>query len=423
MKVLWLVNILLPKAARHLGSGQSLSGGWLIDLADQISSFEDVQLCVASISNAVSQLTRFKVDGILYYVIPAKRKTPLFYSRALESEWRQILRDFEPDVIHLHGTEMAYGLPLLTVSDNSRVLLTIQGVLDRIAKEYWGGLTLSELLANRVPRENYRFSGMIEQRFRFALRARNERRILQSVKCCTGRTLWDYSVIKRINPDIRYFRCNYNLRDAFYKSQKWDLCHVEPHAIFTGQAGYPLKGLHVLLRALAIVRHRYQDVMLYVPGANSVSGKLVETTGYEKFINRLIGELHLGSNVCFVGGLSAEGVIGNMLKARIVVVPSAIEGASATLCEAMYLGVPSIAAYRGGMPELLTDKVSGFFYDFPEYGYLAERILQLFEDDSMSRRFSEQAQQDAALRHDRERNPKEMIQIYRTVLESATQER
>ena len=324
-----------------------------------------------SVSKAVSQLTKCEIGGIVYYVLPQRGTTSLFYSKALESEWQEVLVQFQPDIIHMHGTEMSYGLPLLAVCDRSRVLITVQGIIDRIAKEYWGGLTLADLLRNRVLRENYRFSGMIEQRVRFALRARNERRILRSVGYCTGRTLWDYSVVKRINPGIRYFRCNYNLREAFYKSRKWDIRQAEKHAVFTGQAGYPLKGLHVLLRAIAIVKRKHADVRLYVPGANSANGKLLEITGYEKYINKLIGELQLESNVCFVGGLSAKGVVEHMLRANVAVVPSAIEGASATLCEAMYLGVPCIAAYRGGMTELLTDKVSGFFYDFPEYGYLA----------------------------------------------------
>lgn len=53
----------------------------------------------------------------------------------------------------------------------------------------------------------------------------------------------------------------------------------------------------------------------------------------------------------------------------------------------MMVGTPSVCAYRGGMTDLLTDKVNGFTYDFPEYPQLALRIMELFEDDALAKAF------------------------------------
>ena len=127
----------------------------------------------------------------------------------------------------------------------------------------------------------------------------------------------------------------------------------------------------------------------------------------------------LGVEECieFVGKIGAESVVKNLLDAHVCVVPSAMEGASATLCEAMYLGVPSIAAYRGGMTELLRDKESGFYYDFPEYSVLAQRIMEIFENDLLAEQFSKQVQDDASARHNREKNVRDMIEVYKKILE------
>lgn len=69
-------------------------------------------------------------------------------------------------------------------------------------------------------------------------------------------------------------------------------------------------------------------------------------------------------------------------------VSSAVEGASASLCEAMMIGTPSVSSFRGGMTDLLTDRVNGFTYDYSEYPMLACRIDELFSNDKLACEFS-----------------------------------
>ncbi len=52
----------------------------------------------------------------------------------------------QPDLVHIHGTEYAPGYEMLKVCGDVPVLLTIQGILRRISKEYYGGLTFNERL-------------------------------------------------------------------------------------------------------------------------------------------------------------------------------------------------------------------------------------------------------------------------------------
>ena len=90
------------------------------------------------------------------------------------------------------------------------------------------------------------------------------------------------------------------------------------------------------------------------------------------------------------------------------------------MCEAMMIGTPGICSYRGGMTDLLRDGESGFFYDFKEYPVLASKIIRLFEDDELSRKFSKIVIADAGERHDREKNYRQLIEIYNELLRENT---
>ena len=93
-----------------------------------------------------------------------------------------------------------------------------------------------------------------------------------------------------------------------------------------------------------------------------------------------------------------------------------MENASATLREAMHIGTPCIASYRGGMTHLLKDGISGFFFDYGEVEYLAGRIIQLFENDDLAVKFSQNAIKDAESMHDRAKNIQDMMDVYTQIL-------
>jgi glycosyltransferase involved in cell wall biosynthesis len=178
----------------------------------------------------------------------------------------------------------------------------------------------------------------------------------------------------------------------------------------------PLKGLHILLKALQIVKRIYPGVKLLVPGmAVSKDGKFLFVDGYAKYIKSLIRKLELDKNVIFLGRLECRQLIESMLKSHIAVIPSAIEGTSLILREAMFLGLPSIASFRGGMADFISDKKSGYLYDFPEFSYLANRILDLFKNDAIANGFSKEAIIQAKKAHNREENPRKLIEMYRSI--------
>lgn len=409
MKVLWVTNMPLKEVSDALSVPGTLSQSWLVDLW-RLTREAGIEVCSASVSK-ITEMKSIVLNGGTHYVIPVISK--YMPASTYQKYWKQIIEKEKPDLIHIHGTEYRHPLPLLQMYPEIKSVLTIQGVMQRISQEFYGGLTGWEVLRYRTMKENLHLGGMIDTCRLYRKQAKNEAEIIRRVNCVTGRTLWDYSIMKSINPNLQYFCCTYNLRDPFYSAEKWNINRINRHSIYTAFSSYPLKGLHILLRAISLVKQQYPDVLLKVPGMKGdADGRLIVNSGYAKYLQHLIHELDIEENVRFLSGQSAQDVISNMQKAHVCVVSSAIEGASATLREAMHIGTPSVCSFRGGMTELLKDGLSGFYYDYNEYPYLAERIMQIFSDDALAVRLSTNVIADAEKMHDRKKNEKSWLDMY-----------
>ncbi len=416
MKVLWIVNMVFPAVAKEIGVSTSVSGGWLLDLASAIGKKENVELGVMTYYSG-DKFIDMELEGIRYFIYPGGGKRLLYDNPKTGDDCKKTVELFKPDLIHIHGTEYAPGYEMLKVHPEIPTVLTIQGVIHRIAEEYYGGLTLWEILKMSRLKDILKGKIPLTYKMLYKKNAKREIEVLKKVKYVTGRTDWDKSTMLSVNPDLKYYRCNYNLREPFYSAEKWSLDTMTHHTIMTGSAHYSLKGLHIVIKALAIVKKKYPDVKLFIPGGGNVeNGRLVRSSSYTKYIEKMISDLGLDENVVYVGNISPEQVAEHLKNANVCVVPSAIEGASATLCEAMMIGTPSISAYRGGMTDLLTDKINGFTYDFPEYPQLALRIMEIFENDQMAADFSKKTIELANARHNREKNPDDMVKVYEEVL-------
>lgn len=408
MKILWVLNMVMPDAAKAIGIQTSFSGGWLVDYVRRLGEDPDVELATMTYAN-VPRLIMQEVNGVKYYIFPGGGKRLLHTSKKTLKDCQFVLDDFQPDLIHLHGTEYSIAYSMVKLQPKQPILLTIQGILTRISQEYRGGLSWFEFCRASTLKQWFKLKATPFMQILFYKNAKRERYVLRNVTRVTGRTTWDKAVMQSINPELQYYRFNYNLRPEFYTDQCWDYEKIEKHTIYTGAAGYSLKGLHILIRALEIVKKKYPDVKLYIPG-NKTTYKA--SNGYERYIRKMIRRAGLEENVVFAGRKSAQEVVDTLTKVNVCVVPSAMEGASATVCEAMMIGTPAICAYRGGMTDLLKDGISGFTYDFPEYPVLAERICQLFANEELCRQFSRLAQEDAQRRHARDANYQQLKSIY-----------
>lgn len=416
MKILWIVNMPLPELAHELGIKAGTSGTWLIDLSKGLSECSEVQLAIVCVVG--ESFVDTQIGKIRYFCIPGNGKTMLFYHPELVKYWEEIENRFCPDIVHFHGTEYTHGISYLRRFPEKKKVLTIQGIIEKTSQNHWGGLSLPILLKYRTMQEYVHLNGMIERKIVARRNVKYEREYIKSVDFATGRTDWDKYYMQSLNPHLKYYRCNYNLRNEFYGAPKWRIENCTRHMVYTStSAQVPMKGGHMVLPAIKLISQQYPDAKFVFLAGSVKDGMLVPTSGYTRYILDEIKRLGIEKNVEFVGNQNAEGIIKLMLQSNVTIVPSAVENASATLREAMHLGVPSIAAFRGGMPELIKDGENGFLYDYTETEFLAGRVMELFSDNILAEKLSTNAINTAERWHDREKNVFDMLQVYHEILE------
>ncbi len=412
MRILWIVNMVMPELAEHLNVQTSASGTWMIDISRMLADAPNIDLAIACVHG--SSFKKEELNGITYYTLPGTGKNMLFYTKKYESIWKEINRDFSPDIVHLHGTEYSHGLSFLRACPDVKAVVSIQGILNRIKDVDFGELPIRHFIFGRTMRQNIHMNGEIELHRIHKKNAKHEIEILNRVQYVNAVNTWDSSICKAINPKLRVFKIEYNLREEMYLSPKWDVEKAERYTIFTNPGGTPLKGLHQLIQAIALLKPKYPNIKLKVPGMGS-NGKININSAYSRYVANLIKKYELNENIEFLGRQSGKQMSANMLSSRVTVIPSAIEGTSLILREAMFLGCPVVASFRGGMADFISDKEDGFLYDYQEIPYLAERIEQIFESDELCLRFSHAAVQKATCAHNREKNMADYLQMYEDI--------
>jgi len=136
------------------------------------------------------------------------------------------------------------------------------------------------------------------------------------------------------------------------------------------------KGLATTLRAFAEISRRCPAARLTLIG----SGPLLAS------LQGLARSLGVAERVRFPGFLAPEAVREVLQSSHVFLHPSETppdgnrEGVPNSLLEAMATGLPVVATRHGGIPEAVSDGVSGFLVGEREAGALAEAVLKLVGD-------------------------------------------
>ena len=355
-------------------------------------------------------MKKVDLEGIVYYILP---------SNDLDKAWGKVIEDFSPDVIHLYGTEKTHNIPLIKREDvNSKIVISLQGILKGYERVYYGGIDVSVLIKNLTFRDLLTES-VFGGRRRFQRNAKTEAWQLEHVKCVEGRSTWDRVYALSINPNLKYFYCPRLIRAPFYNIH-WDKEKMEPHTIFVHQGDYPIKGLHFVFEALPHLINRYPDLKLYIAGSDILQRKTlfkkITRNGYSKYLLSLFKKYNLKNRVVFLGKMTAEEVAKRLSVTNVMVIPSVIENCPNSLAEAMLVGTPSVASYVGGNAELLNNGECGELYCYNEPLMLANCIDKIFSSEELASQYSIRSREVALKRHDPETLKKTLLGIYNQII-------
>ena len=406
LRVLWFGRMQTEQDSRGNGS-------WQDAMAQGLAHSGEVEL--ANIAQGqVTEITQRDLGPIQQWVVPANAR----FRHGLPEEQSMaavidLVEKFSPEMIHVWGTEESWGLFTSRGLVRKPALLEMQGLRGAIARVFAGGLSLREQLGCIGLKEIVQRKTIAQSRSQFEQWGKIEREIIQGHRFITAQSEWLCAQIRSINPSSAIFHNDFMLREPFRVALPWQ--SSGSMRVFCSSAyASPFKGLHVALRAIAILRQRFPMIQLRIAGAHQK--KTVRQDGYVRWLNRLTDQLGMADNVCWMGPLSASEIITELQSSAAMVQPSFIEGYSLAMAEAMMLGVPLACSFAGGMSSLARDEESALFFSPGDGVMCAYQLERLLTDYVLAERIGRQAREIALVRNDRERIVQRQIEIYRQAM-------
>ena len=418
MKILWIVNSVLNDLSMHLYKRER-KAVWIDALLEDFKLNSEYEIVVATTLPTKSTIKHCN-DGITYYALPDNYPT-LYNENRKENikAWKKLLKEENPDIIQVWGTEFTHGLCALRQSSNTPSIIYMQGLLSSIAKYYHAGIELKEIKKNRTFRDIIKRDGILSQQKKYYKSSLKEREMLNLSRRIISENEWCNYNVKSVIPDIKTYDLALSINKVFSK-KKWDINNIERHSIMCTASGYTIKGLHMVLKATALLKDKYPDIKVYVPGTPMVSdGSLkgnLKKGGYVKYIETLIKELGIKDNVVWMGYVSQDELASRYEKTHLFVMSSSIENHSSSLKEAMIVGMPCISSAVGGIPEYVKHGENGLLYRFEEYQLMAGYVEKIFDDDDLAKTLSKRAREDMMSLHEGKDLYKKMINIYQEIL-------
>lgn len=406
MKILWLCN------ARFSSDKLAASGGWLSAMAYALVKTGKCEIINATF-RFVPEVVQEECSGIKQYVVP------LGHNRFSEEKWieatgkfiSELIQKESIDIVHLWGTENLWGMIYQRGYINTKTLLDMQGLVSECVRYFYGGLTNKELfkcIGSRELIQRFPLATVFWEKKNYIRQGKLEVATIKAMEHISTQSDWIRHQVAYINPKAKIYRTCIILRDEFYNSTPWTFkeCGDAPIIYSSASGSITYKGMHLLLRSVAVLKRKYPKVQLHVAG-NYIQGKSTETPGYSKYLLSLIEELGIKDNVLFLGPCDAERIVSELQQCNVCVVPSFIETYCLAFAEAMMVGVPVVCSYAGAMPELAEEGREALFYNSMDYVTCAAKIDKLLQDRALSTIISENARK----RRMRENNPETIVSL------------
>ena len=161
---------------------------------------------------------------------------------------------------------------------------------------------------------------------------------------------------------------------------------ISPEARLIGIVGNikPWKGQEVVIRAMALLRDQFPELVCLLIGDTSP-----DEAGYRNQVLELIERLDLSSKV-IVTGFRKD--VANYVNALDVQVHASIspEPFGRVLLEGMALSKPLIASNAGAVPEIVRHGSTGLLFEPNEPESLADCLTKLLRDPDLARRLGEE---------------------------------
>lgn len=409
MKILWVSTRIFDN------NEETQSGVWQKALGTRLAENDGILLGNVSRKAGVNELSPCNYGKIQQWALPPDKVNKSgFPSELTFQRFEKIIEEFKPDIIQIWGSENPLKLlPFDKIFPGIKVL-TMQGVLGSIGPVLLSGLSFKEKVFTIGLRELLKRKNLFKEKKSFLSEGNIEAEMIRRSRFIISQSDWTDSQVRQINPKAKLFRITRALRPEFLNCKQWpDFEHSKP-IIYSAALGYSLKGLHVLIRALSIVKQEFPDIELRLAGKTGRKDFLGD--GYLRLILRMIKNYGLEKNVNWVGALTAKEIISQLQESAVFVNPSFIESYSLTLAEAMSVGTPSVVSFAGAMPELAENNKEALFFTPGDHKRCAHLIMKLLSDHELALKISQNAIKRSEERELKTDVAKKQIEIYTEII-------
>lgn len=411
MKVLWF-EVNTP--SRYFEDGR-VTNGWQDSLEALVHDNTDIDLHI--VFETLSSCPDKCIDGIHYYPIYANNS----FVERLANRWTcernikklidnsiQLIEKIRPDIIHVFGTEWLWGL--VAEQTSVPVVIHIQGAL----QPYYNALyppryNNSFYIKSALPNIKKIINGILD-RHRFQTSYLVEKRVWKCVNNYMGRTEWDHSLLKSLNPSARYFHVEEALRKQFLSNSiNWHGYNNNKLSILTTGCGTFWKGPDMLLKTANVLKNIGIDFKWDVIG------------GYDNDFIRGIEKKECicfkDVNVTFHGPLNASAVSEMLAETTLYVHTAYIENSPNSICEAQIMGVPIVSTNVGGISTLIGDY--GELVPANDPWQMASAIIELFNNKERMKNYSLKGREKALVRHNPNNIVKQLLNCYSSIITNA----
>jgi len=295
---------------------------WIPPYLDLVKAINNIELHVVSPHEYIRGTKYFVNEGVHYYFYNAHmpiigRHWPGFFKwDYISNFWsnkrivKKLVKKINPDLIHLHGAENAYFTSTsLQFFDKYPIIFTLQGFIS-LASEVRSSQTKKRILI--------------------------EKQILSKITHAFYATQTMKQQLLSYNSDLKLFWNDYPMGkiDSFETPKRFDI-------VFFARITRD-KGIGDLIKALAILKQKKEDITLCVIGG----GKLDEWKNLAK-------ENNVYDNIFWAGFLPTQNDVHLMAsEAKICVLPTYHDMIPGTIIESMFLKVPVVAYDVGSIHEI-----------------------------------------------------------------------
>ncbi len=372
LKVLWLapypIDRVLPPA-KLLNSRKQGKANWLVNLAGVLANNFPVELHILCHSANINK-NEFVIQNniqfhIIHYKMPfIKKGFPQYFRYDIWSKYSgfikpslKLVNEIKPDIIHIHGTEGAFGL-LSGKLNEYPIIISMQGIINELYKR------------------NIRPSRIIQKK--------QEKSVIRNNINFGCRTNWDKSIVLNYNKKAKIFYLPEAINEIFYNVNWQDENRKE--ILFVG-AIMKRKGIEDLLKVIVLLKNEFEDIRLWIVGK-----------GNEKYIQKLKKysiKNKINKNIVWLGFQNSNEIASKMKNIAVYVLPSYADNSPNSLCEAMAAGVPAVAYASGGIPSLIENGVNGLLVTTGHVTGLVEAVRSLLINNALRIKLHENARRTA----------------------------